>query len=370
MSLALNKYSTLLRLLEYAELDGNWTAIETFVNGLLAGTGGYEAGNALKLGGVLASGYSPVAGPGAAQAFSTGALTSNGPTKAITPSNLPASLTYNAAATHIADCAGVQLAQSVEIAGVFPWWMQARYTDNTAWPVAINPLGGKVLVGTIASATAALLQVNGGISATTHNISDLGTTAVRWKDLWLQSGAFNGSDARLKTEVAAFTPAEIQAAKELAREIGTYQWLESVANKGADQARLHTGLTVQRAIEIMTANGLDWRRYAFIGYDQWEDSVIEHPAVAPVTAQAAQPAEYETQTQTETVIIDGVETELQRSVLVCIKEAVPAVEAAPAVDAWTEVTLPAGDAYSFRYDQLNMFIARGFEARLAELEAK
>lgn len=57
MTLALNKYNILLRLLEGSEIDANWAAIETFINGLLAGTAGYEAGNALKLGGVAASGY-------------------------------------------------------------------------------------------------------------------------------------------------------------------------------------------------------------------------------------------------------------------------------------------------------------------------
>jgi len=38
-----------------AEEDANKTAIETFINAILAGTAGYQAGDALKLGGVLAS---------------------------------------------------------------------------------------------------------------------------------------------------------------------------------------------------------------------------------------------------------------------------------------------------------------------------
>jgi hypothetical protein len=40
------------------------------------------------------------------------------------------------------------------------------------------------------------------------------------------------------------------------------------------------------------------------------------------------------------------------------------------VPAWTEQTQTAGNRYGFRYDQLNLFIARGFEARLSALEAK
>ncbi len=44
------------------------------------------------------------------------------------------------------------------------------------------------------------------------------------------------------------------------------------------------------------------------------------------------------------------------------------VELTPAIEykaAWTETTRTAGDRYSFRMDELNLFVARGFEARLA-----
>lgn len=76
--------------------------------------------------------------------------------------------------------------------------------------------------------------------------------------------------------------------------------------KKGPAAREHIGLTVQRAIEIMESFGLDPMRYGFICYDAWE-----------------------------------------------------------ATD-----ERPAGDRYSFRYDELNLFLARGFEARLAALEAR
>lgn len=193
------------------------------------------------------------------------------------------------------------------------------------------------------------VAVTGLVSPSAHNTYDLGTTALRWKDLWLQSGAFNGSDARLKTVVTPLSVNEINAAKQLSKEIGTYQWLESVAAKGAAKARHHVGFTVQRAIEIMIANGLDWTIYGFIGYDQWADKFVEHAEILPVAAVAAKEA-----------VLDADETVLA-----------PAVESVAAVEgkaAWTEQTVFAGDAYSFRYDQLNMFIAAGLEARLAALE--
>ena len=204
---------------------------------------------------------------------------------------------------------------------------------------------GRILVGvSMTDASTGIIQAAGNISPSIHNTHDLGTTAVRWKDLWLQSGAFNGSDARLKTEIRPFTPKEIEASKQLSKEIGTYQWLESVKEKGADRARRHVGMTVQRAIEIMAANGLNPFDYGFIGYDKWDDTIVHHDEIK---AQAATLEELDEAGN-------------------LVKEATPEVEF---VAAWDEVVLKAGDAFSFRYDQLNQFIARGFEARLTALEA-
>ena len=114
------------------------------------------------------------------------------------------------------------------------------------------------------------------------------------------------------------------AAKALAKEIGTYRFLDAVAAKG-DAARFHPGLTVQRAIEIMAAHGLDALRYGFICHDAWDEEVTEHPALTDE---------------------NGIETTPAR----------------------TEKK-PAGDLYSFRPDELMLFIGRGLDARLSALEA-
>ena len=227
------------------------------------------------------------------------------------------------------------------------WWQLSAnnhadlWGGNTAANAWVQKLrvttDGNVLVGTTVDNSTGKLQVAGNVSPSAHNTYDLGTTAVRWKDLWLQTGAFNGSDARLKTEVKPFSTKEINAAKQLSREIGLYQWLDSIATKGADKARHHVGMTVQKAIEIMEANGLDPFAYGFIGYDQWDDRIVHHEAVK------------------------ASEEEKDKDGKV-VKEEVKAKAA------FDEVVLKAGDAFSFRYDQLNLFIARGIEARLTALE--
>lgn len=139
------------------------------------------------------------------------------------------------------------------------------------------------------------------------NAMELGFASRRWKEVFAAAGAINTSDAREKEggAVAALTAAEIAAAKALAREIGGYRFLSAVAAKG-DAARRHVGVTVQRVVAVMNDHGLDPFAYGFVCHDQWDEG---GPA--------------------------GIE---------------------------------AADRYGLRPDEFLMFLAAGFEARLATLE--
>lgn len=353
MALDLTKRSELARGLTNAEQDANLTALETFINGLLSGTAGYEAGNALKLGGVLASLYALKTGNGGG-AFATGPLTVTG--AITTSSDISCSAdalfySYNGGA------AGTVRAGFLAVGS----GQEAR-----VYTAGINRL---------------VVDASGNVLPAANGTQTLGSTSLRYAQVWCTAGAFNSSDARLKTAVRGLTNAEIAAAQELAAEIGFFQWLDAVENKGIDKARWHAGLTVQRAIEIMIKHELDPFAYGFIGYDKWEDTIVKHPAIDAVDPQPAQLAEYETQVVVEPAIVDGKEVILQIPRLVCVKEAIPAIGGAEAKEAWDEVTLAAGDAFSFRYDELNQFIHAGvyagalaqndkFEHRIAELESK
>lgn len=143
------------------------------------------------------------------------------------------------------------------------------------------------------------------------NTQTLGAASFRWSVVYAGTGAINTSDAREKTQVHQLNAAELSAAKQIAREFGTYQFLSAVQEK-QDAARMHAGTTVQRVIQIMESFGLDAMRYAFICYDEWD---AEHDS-------------------------DGNETRA------------------------------AGNRYSFRPDELMMFVARGIAARQDELEAR
>lgn len=157
--------------------------------------------------------------------------------------------------------------------------------------------------------------VGNSVYSNVDNTYTCGMGSRRWSAVYAGTGAINTSDAREKTPVRPLTQSEIAAAKDLSRGVGAYRFLDAVAKKG-DAAREHIGMTVQRAIEIMESHGLNPFGYGFICYDAWESK----PAVIGEDGSIIEPEQ------------------------------------------------AAGDRYSFRPDELLMFIARGFEARLSALE--
>ena len=169
----------------------------------------------------------------------------------------------------------------------------------------------------------------GSVSAGRNNEQSLGTASRLWTTVYAATGTINTSDGRRKdvdqqTMLAApLSSAELMAAKALSKEIGTYRFLDAISIKG-EAARQHVGLTVQRAIEVMEGFGLQPLDYGFICFDQWD----------------ATEAEFVVETDK-----DGNENRVMVS------------------DA-----REAGSAYSFRHDELLLFLARGFDGRLSDLE--
>lgn len=151
---------------------------------------------------------------------------------------------------------------------------------------------------------------------------DIGWGSGRVRNIYATNGSINTSDARMKNDVRAMSDPETEAAKAIAKEIGLWTWKEQA---DMNDVREHCGLTVQRAMEIMESFGLEPFKYGFICYDKWDEQTVV--------------SEYGPANE------DGSENPIYK-------------------------TIPAGDRYSFRLDELNMFIAKGFEARLSALEDK
>ena len=181
------------------------------------------------------------------------------------------------------------------------------------------------------------LEHGGALRPGADNTQTLGSASFRWSTVYAGTGTINTSDARQKTTVAPLEDRELSAAKQLAKQIGSFKFLSSIQDKG-EAARTHIGLTVQDVIAVMESHDLNPMKYAFICYDKWDDGFVEHAAI-------------ERQIQ----VVDDFGTLVQE-----------AVDPKPA---WVEQIQSAGDSYGLRTDQLLLFIARGFDARLSAVEA-
>lgn len=193
-----------------------------------------------------------------------------------------------------------------------------------------------ILASSASYVTAGVFDTNGTFRPGVDNNHNLGTGSFRFGTVFAATGTINTSDERDKNWRGELNAAELRAAKRIIGELGIYQWNDAVAEKGEDGARLHFGVRAQQAFAIMEDEGLDWGRYAWACYDQWEE-------------------------QTEPVMVE-------------VDEAYEETEMQPTGE--TRVTLEAGDRYGIRPDQLAFWliaaqakIQEDLEARIAALEA-
>lgn len=156
-----------------------------------------------------------------------------------------------------------------------------------------------------------------GIYPSDDAVRNIGRPANRFNIGFFAGGTQSTSDARLKDPIRDFSEAELKAAVACSKSLGFWTWLDD------DSKRLHAGTTVQRVLEILEDNGLDWREYGFIGFDSWEDEY------KPVVAE-----------------IDGMEYETG--------EVVKVVE--------------AGSLWQLRDQEFDRFLIRGLSARLSAIE--
>lgn len=224
--------------------------------------------------------------------------------------------------------------------GGFTW----RTVNNT------NTVGGPSMVYSFDGT----LQIPAGPVPQVDNGANCGRPALRWASVYAVNGAIQTSDAREKTAIAPMSDDEIKAGMALAKEIGSFKWLHSIAEKGEENSRNHIGMTVQRAIEIMESFGLIPFNYAFICYDEWpeEPEVVKEEIRGNIYSVG--------ELMAENALYD---------------DFIPYMNMPSFTWEETSRTLtitkeykPAGNRYGFRYDQLALFIARGQEDRIKRLE--
>lgn len=207
----------------------------------------------------------------------------------------------------------------------------------------VNSLNADILFYTNNVARWQILAA-GALAPVTDNTVNLGVAATgRIKDTYLVNSPTVTSDEREKTWHGDMSDAEYGAALQIIKELGFYQWNESVQAKGAD-ARYHFGPRAQRVGKIMSDHGLDPHRYGFFCYDKWEEQTED--VMQDVTIKAVYKGKGK----------NRVEVEPERT------ERVPTGE--------TRVTVEAGDRYGVRPDQLVMFLMSAQDRRLSAIEER
>jgi hypothetical protein len=117
-----------------------------------------------------------------------------------------------------------------------------------------------------------------GVGNTTpdqDNARNLGTGALRWKEVFAVAGAINTSDATEKTlrGDGTITPNERHWGRSIASLMKCYQWNDALATKGHD-ARLHWGVLAQEVMQAGFDCGIaDPLRYGFLCRDPAERMV-------------------------------------------------------------------------------------------------
>lgn len=109
------------------------------------------------------------------------------------------------------------------------------------------------------------LETGGVLRPTADNTQTLGTGSFRWSVVYAGTGTINTSDGTKKTVRGGLTEDELAAWGSL--EWVIYQFNDAIAEKGADVARLHCGLTAQMVRDAFAAHGLDAHRYGLFCED-------------------------------------------------------------------------------------------------------
>ncbi|MCK1966875.1 phage tailspike protein [Franconibacter sp. IITDAS19] len=125
------------------------------------------------------------------------------------------------------------------------------------------------------------------------NLTPLGDIVNRWSTVFAGTGSINTSDGREKSQpVTASELSKSMAADENAIldawgdvSIIVFQWLNSIKEKGQNEARWHFGVIAQQVKDAFESKGIDGTRFGLLCYDEWDDQyeilpeeVKQHPA--------------------------------------------------------------------------------------------
>ena len=103
-----------------------------------------------------------------------------------------------------------------------------------------------------------------------NNSKDLGSSTVKWDDVYATNGTIQTSDRNEKQDIAELSDAEQRVAVACKGLLRKFRWKYAVEEKG-DEARIHFGIIAQDLQDAFTAEGLDAGDYAMFINSTWTD---------------------------------------------------------------------------------------------------
>ena len=99
------------------------------------------------------------------------------------------------------------------------------------------------------------------------NTISLGTSSLRFSQVYASSDSINTSDKNLKTEISDIDDDLLDNWKNVKWK--SFKFKDSVEEKGIDNARIHTGLIAQDLKSVV--DSVDINEYGFFCYDKWDE---------------------------------------------------------------------------------------------------
>lgn len=113
-----------------------------------------------------------------------------------------------------------------------------------------------------------IIGYDGSIYPAGDNTQTLGKSGNRFSTVYAGTGTINTSDATQKKWLGGWSDQEKAALKACLPLIGKFQFLDAIAEKGEDQARIHCGVIAQEVVKAFEDHGLDPWHYAWMCRDK------------------------------------------------------------------------------------------------------
>lgn len=119
------------------------------------------------------------------------------------------------------------------------------------------------------------------------NKTSIGSSVLRFKDIYSATGTINTSDEREKQQIRDLSEAEKRVAVKLKSQIKAFKFNDAVAEKGGN-ARIHFGVIAQEVKAAFESESLVAEDYAILCFDEWEAEYREITEEITVTNDAGE----------------------------------------------------------------------------------